>query len=97
MQQLGDALLSMQRALLGAVTPELRAVLVDLDSKTDTFYVRFLYDGHVSQNLIDLWHSAITEASAGLDPQYNLDDGVERYDYPKKILVRGYYAYLRKE
>ncbi len=90
-------MLSTQRALLGAVVPALRVVLVEVDNKLNVFYIRFYYDGLVSQDLIDLWHSAITEASAGLDPNYDLDDGVERLDYPQKIPVRGCYAYLRKE
>jgi hypothetical protein len=97
MQNLRDALLSTQRALLGAVVPSLRAVLVEIDNKLNVFCIRFYYDGLVSQDLIDLWHSAITEASAGLDSNYDLDESVERLDYPAKIPARGCYAYLRKE
>jgi hypothetical protein len=50
-----------------------------------------------SEKLIDLWQCAITEASVALGPDCVLDDGVERLDYPKKIPLRGRYAYLRKE
>jgi hypothetical protein len=97
MQQLSDALLAMQKALLRIVTPELRAVVVDLNNKSECFYIRFYYDGPVPDELIDLWECAVTEASAGLDANYSLDDGVERLDYPKQIPFRGGYAYLRKE
>lgn len=97
MKELGNALLATQRALLGVVTPELRAVVVDLDEEHQEFYIRFFYDGSVSEDLIDLWNCATTEASAGLNPVYELEEGIERLDYPKKIPVRGCYAYLRKE
>lgn len=97
MQQISDALLATQRALLDVVTPELRAVVVDIDNDKKEFYIRFYYDGEVSEELIDLWSSAITEASAGLDPIYDLDNGIERLDFPKKIPFRGRFAYFRKE
>lgn len=97
MQEISDALLATQKALLDVVTPNLRAVIVDLDNHKNVFFIRFYYDGEVSEELIDLWQCAITEASAGLDPDYDLDDGVERLDYPKKIPPRGRYAYSRKE
>lgn len=97
MQEISDALLATQKALLDVVTPELRAVIVDLDNNNHVFYIRFYYDGEVSEKLVDLWQCAITEASAGLDPDYTLDDGVKRVDYPQKIPFRGRYAYSRKE
>lgn len=97
MQELSDALLSTQKALLKTVTPDLRAVVVDLDNDNNVFFIRFYYTGKVSEDLIDLWQCAITEASAGLDLHYTLDDGVEKLDFPKKIPLRGRYAYLRKE
>lgn len=97
MKDLGNALLSTQRALLGAVTPELRAVLINLDEEEKIFYIRFFYHGSVSQDLIELWDCAITEASAGIDPHYDLDEDVQRLDYPEKIPFQGCYAYLRKE
>src|SRR5579863_9053632 len=94
---IGYALLSVQRALLDAVTPELRAVVVDVCKESDWLYIRCYYDGDVSEKLIDLWECAITEASADFGPDCVLDDGVERLDYPEKIPLRGRYAYLRKE
>lgn len=90
------ALLAMQNALLGVVTPELRAVVLDVNPDTQLLYIRFYYDGDVSEELIDLWDCAITEASADLGADV-LDDGIERIDFPNKIPFRGRYAYLRKE
>ena len=97
MEDLNDALLATQGALLEAVTPELRAVIIDLDNKKNLFFIRFYYDGRVDESLIDLWECAITEASAGIDVYYNLDNAVERLDYPQEIPCRGTCAYWRKE
>lgn len=94
---IGYALLAVQSALLGAVTPELRAVVVDMCKETRLLYLYFYYDSNASEELIDLWQCAVTEASADLGPDCVLDDGVERLDYPKAIPLRGRYAYLRKE
>ena len=90
------ALLAIQSALLGVVSPELRAVVVDFSKDESLLYTRFYYDGKVSDNLIDLWECAITEASADLGPDCLLDDGIERLDFPKKIPFKGRYVYLEK-
>jgi hypothetical protein len=94
---IGYALLAVQRALLGVVTPELRAVIVDFENDKRLLYVRFYYDGKVSDEIIDVWNNAIIEAKIYLGPDCVLDKGVERCDYPKETPFRGRYAYCRKE
>jgi hypothetical protein len=91
------ALLSMQRALLGEVTPELRAVVVDVLEKESLLYIRFYYDGPVSEELMNLWDCVITETTADFGPDVVFDYAIERLDYPQKIPERGRYAYLRNE
>ena len=91
------ALICVQNALLGVVTPELRAVIVDFNMKKPLLYIRFYYNGEISEEIMDLWLCAVSEASAHFGPDCLLDDGIERLDYPKKIPVHGCYAYLRKE
>ncbi len=91
------ALLAVQSALLGIVTPALRAVVVDVNKEEQLLYLHFYYDGEVEEQVIELWRCAITEASADLGPDCKLDNGVQRLDYPKKIPFCGRYAYLRKE
>lgn len=96
-KSVGYALLAVQAALLGVVTPELRAVVVDFNPGEQFLYIRFYYHGAVSDDLKELWNCAITESSADLGAECFVDEGIERLDYPKKIPVRGCYAYLRKE
>ena len=87
-------LLAMQRALLGEVTAELRAVFIYLDTNENILHARFYYDGEVSEKRIDLWDCAITEASAALGPDCFVKSRIERVDYPQKIPAMGYCAYL---
>ncbi|HEV3270270.1 MAG TPA: hypothetical protein VGZ69_06455 [Candidatus Rhabdochlamydia sp.] len=58
--------------------------------------MHFYYEGEVSEELIELWQCAVTEAS-DLESNWELDDRIERLDYPQEIPSRGRYAYLRKE
>ena len=97
MWSLGYALLATQRALLGIVSPELRAVVIDIDKEKKLYYIRFYHDGEASEKQIDLWECAMTEASADLGIKCIVDGFVIRLDYPEKIPLRGRYAYLRKE
>lgn len=85
MQQLSDAIFATQRALLQSITPELRAVLVDLNNYDNIFCIHFYYDGKISENALDLWQCAITEASAGLELRYTLDNHIIRIDWPNEI------------
>ncbi|HKY99735.1 MAG TPA: hypothetical protein VJ112_01060, partial [Rhabdochlamydiaceae bacterium] len=94
---IGYLLLTVQHALLGVVTPELRAVVVDFDKEGSLLYVRFYYDSEISKNLIDLWQSMIIEIGADFCPNCLLDGKVERADYPQTFPFRGRYAYFRKE
>ena len=59
-------LLSLQRALLGVVTPELRGVTVGRDS--ELVRVRFLVDGPVGASLTEASDDAEAMLLADLDP-----------------------------
>jgi hypothetical protein len=93
---LSYAKLAAQNALLGAVVQALRAVVIDIDIKSKKFIVYFFYDGEINDELFDLASVAITEMSADL-PEYELDDHIERLDFPSKIPIKGCLVYLRKE
>ena len=92
------AMLAMQSALLGVVTPELRAVIVDVEVEDKLLYIRFYYDGEVSEEIKKIWENAINEANKVLeDFEHHLDGKIERIDFPKTMPFRGRYAYHRKE
>ena len=92
------AMLAMQSALLGVVTPELRAVIVDVEVEDKLLYIRFYYDGEVSEEIKKIWENAINEANKVLeDFEHHLDGKIERIDFPETMPFRGRYAYHRKE
>ena len=101
MVEINRVLLATQKALLGVITPNLRAVIVDYVAEQNTVYIRLYYHGQASEELVDLWDSAITEIIAAFGADYQFDEAIERIDFPQKIPFRGvfqsgYYAYLRK-
>ncbi len=91
------ALLSIQSALLGVVTQELRSVMAGFCKEKKVLSINFYYDGEVFKDLIDLWESVIVKVGLDLETGYSLDGKVERVDFPKKIHFLERYAYLRKE
>jgi hypothetical protein len=91
------ALLAIQSALLREITPELRAVIIDLDAEEKVFYAYIYYDGKASEKMIDLWDCAIGEAGADLGRDCFIKSQIKRLDYPNQIPQGGYCAYMRKE
>lgn len=89
------ARLSLQNALLDAVYPSLRAVCVDVDEKSKTLFISFFYDGEITYELFDVASVAI--AKADVPGYYQLEERIERLDYPAEIPERGFFVYLRKE
>lgn len=92
-------LLSIQRALLGIVIPELRAVSVVLEGNSKVLNVSFYYDCEITEEIYDLSSCAITEVIADFPPDYLLDikENIIYLKYPNKILLKGTFAYFRKE
>lgn len=88
------ALLSLQTALGGSVTPQLRAVTVDVDKSMETVILFFFYDGEISEELHEISSLVGTETEY---PCYLNEEHVLRLDFPEKIPLRGKFAYLRKE
>jgi hypothetical protein len=94
---IGYALVAVQQALLGVITPELRTVIVDFEKETNFLYIRFYYDGEVPEEVLALWQNTITQSVADFGSDCILDAAIERVDYPQKYPFRGRYAFLRKE
>ncbi|NNM43503.1 MAG: hypothetical protein HKM07_04095, partial [Chlamydiae bacterium] len=94
---LGELLLGTQTALADAVTPQLRAVIVDYDEGEQIYYGNFFYDGEAPEEVLELWSATITEASANIGA-WDESRNICRIDYPNPIPdIRGRYAYYRKE
>lgn len=85
------------RALWDEVTPQLRAVTVDLCDKTKTYNMCIYYEDHASETQLDLWDCVICEASADFSFAYKTNQSITRMDYPTPIPQTGRLVYLRKE
>lgn len=89
--------LSINRALLGSVAPALRGVTFELKNKIIT--IIFYVDGQISNEYADDLSIVATEVIADF-PDFDLDDRVERLDYPRDLkskMLDGGWVFLRKE
>ena len=66
--------LSAQRALLGHVTPELRAVSVDVDPQSRRISARFVFDGEVNETVRDAASCAGTEILSDYPEGWDIDE-----------------------
>lgn len=92
-----DIALSLQRALIGAVTPNLRGVTFGWTYHR--IVVRFIYDGEVTiEDLVDAG-SVASDVIADFLPPCIIDQECLRFDYPRplELLVLRDWAYRRKE
>lgn len=67
-------LLSAQRALLGHVTPQLRAVSVDADPNRQQLAIRFVFDGEPSESVREAASCAATEMIADYPDPWTIDE-----------------------
>ncbi len=90
-------LLSIQRALLGAVSANLRAVSGEW---TDTrIKLRFLYDGEVGAGDVDSAQVVGSEVIADFPSPWTIEEEILRLDFPADPRPHSLalWAYLRKE
>lgn len=88
--------LSVQRALLGNVTTNMRAIAVELNEFDISLL--FYYDGKIKENDEETASEIETEVMADFYDYYNIDVNLIRLDYPKPIKnSSGFYIYLREE
>ena len=88
--------LSIQRALLGNITHNIRAIVAEL--KHNDIQLFFYYDGKIQEDDEETASEIGTEVIADFSDDYNLDVNISRIDYPQPINhANGLYVYFRKE
>ncbi|MCH9625163.1 MAG: hypothetical protein S4CHLAM123_03320 [Chlamydiales bacterium] len=99
MQPINDryGLIATQHALLGAVTPNLRVVTIKVCLEEKMIKICFFYDGEISEEDFEIANTAITEVISDFPLDYQLDDHIERIDYPNAVPIDGRVVFRRKE
>src|SRR4051794_33650281 len=69
-----DLILSMVRALLGHITPQVRAVSAELDAARMVVRVRFVLDRDPDEDTLDAASCAATEVIAEFPSEWQLDE-----------------------
>jgi hypothetical protein len=89
-------LLSIQRALLGEITPNVRAVTAGIDERTIT--LRWIIDGEITDELEDDLSAAGAEVIADFETHQIAEEFI-RSDAPRPLdeLYLDHIAYVRKE
>ena len=90
-------LLSLQRALLGAVHSQLRQASIELDPSSQLVRVRFEYDGPPDPAVKESCSGAATEVIADFPAPWDLDVQHRVVPYPERLIGLEYVAYRRSE
>lgn len=92
-----NALLSLQEGLGNSVTPQLRAIPLNIDEINHELLPCFYYDGALTHELIELTNDILEEVDTYTEQIYFCRDSTLRLDFPEKIPVKGIFAFLRYE
>ncbi|APC10566.1 MULTISPECIES: hypothetical protein [Providencia] len=88
--------LSAQRALLGAITPNIRTIFVELID--DDIQIYFYYDGVVQEDDEENASIVSSEIIADFDDEFDINLVIKQVDYPMDIIQpSGMCVYYRKE
>ena len=90
-------LLSLQRALLGAVHPELRQASIEADPASQIIRLRFEYDGTPSDVARGSCSSAAAEVIADFPAPWQLDEQHLAMPAPGSLAALAHVAYRRAE
>lgn len=90
-----DAKLSIQRALLGRVTPNLRAVALSVSDKE--IQLRFYFDGSVGDLEAEFTSEVETEVMADYDSSWTVEAACIRADISEQLNDGGVWVYRRNE
>lgn len=88
--------LSMQSALLGAVTENMRNIAVDICENKILLY--FFIDGQIQDDDKENVSTIETEVIADFEDDFDIEAIIKRIDYPEPIILgQGYSVFQRKE
>nr|WP_218131196.1 hypothetical protein [Pseudomonas benzenivorans] len=90
-------MLSTQRALLGAVHPQLRQVSIDADETKKLISLRFEYDGKPQEEAQESCSCAATEVIADFSAPWDIFEEHISVPMPLELVPLRYIAYLRAE
>ena len=90
-------LLSLQRALLGEVHPQLRQASMETDAAERLVRLRFEYDGHPNETARNSCSSAATEVIADFPSDWELDEQHLAVPVPGRLGGLQHIAYRRAE
>jgi hypothetical protein len=94
-QRRSDVLLSIQRALLGEVSPRLRAVTVTFDEKSVA--ARAYFDGELDDEDRESMSSVETQLLADFPEEHSVTVECHRLDAPAPIADDGTWVFARRE
>ena len=89
--------LSAQRALLSHVTPELRAVSIDVDPRSRRVSVRFVFDGETSESVHDAASCVGAEILSDCPEAWDIDEQFINVPAPRQISHLPLIVYARCE
>ena len=90
-------LLSLQRALLGAVHPQLRLASIEADEERQHLQLRFEYDGPPCEEAREACSIAATEVLADLAGRWTLDEQHLAAPHPHLLKALTHIGYRRWE
>jgi hypothetical protein len=94
----GSVLRAIQKALLGNVTPNLRAVYLNYENEREKKYIlNFFYDRSPSAIEIELANLTYTSFCADFTSDYKVDVKIETVPFPEMIPMRLHCVYERYE
>ena len=92
-----DLIMSLQRALLGEVHPQLRMASIQADPFSKVIRLRFEYDGEPSEEAQECASRAATEVIADFPEPWQLDDQHIACTTPARCVPLEHVVYWRHE
>ncbi|EBE9927999.1 hypothetical protein L6N32_004703 [Salmonella enterica subsp. enterica serovar Poona] len=88
--------LSIQSALLGAITENMRNIAVDISENKIILY--FFINGEITEDDKENISIIETEVIADFEDKFDIESVIKRVDYPESIILeRGCSVFQRKE